>query len=470
MLQPGALLPWWKTLGGARPRLKGGFVKAELRAGHNFLASKAKAGVKHIATKGAETAAEVADILTKDSRFQSSNTNDGFISVIVTSPTRSTRKHAATLFEVERDLPLLNGFSTTVKKSQLKKLIKDLPAEARINVDRPIQYQDPHKSMAIMMDGPPVTGPTETAAIRLPGLDKVWAQGYTGKGQTVAIIDSGIYPHPDLKDKVVGWVDIAEGKKKPLDPFGHGTHVAGVLAGSGVKSEGKVHGVAPDVNLVGVRITSVSEAIKALQWVMDNREKYNIGVVNMSLGDYAAKSYKDDPWAQATQKAIDMGLTVVVAAGNEGPNSKTISTPGILPGVITVGAYDDKGTPEIKDDTVASFSSRGPTIDGLPKPDVLAPGVRVFGTLSPGSTMDNRDLPHVAKDYVAISGTSQATPMVAGLAAILKQANPKLTHADIQKIIIQSAIKNLPDDVNAQGAGLVQADKALDLALHWQTA
>ncbi|MEW6278901.1 MAG: S8 family peptidase [Candidatus Eremiobacterota bacterium] len=397
-------------------------------------------------------------------------TPDNKVPVIVSVPGHSRRMarlcERCLGVEDAEQLPLVNGFIAEIEPEKLKDLRDRLPAEARVAVNARIHFDKPLKVL-------PMIAPDDSEARgnyspTLPGIQKVHEKGFTGKGQTIAVIDSGIHPHPDLKDRVVGWMDISNEKRpKMVDPYGHGTHVAGVAAGSGVKSAGKYQGIAPEANLVGVRITTVAEAIKALQWVIENKEKYGITVVNMSLGDFATKSYKDDPWAQATQKAIDAGLIVVVAAGNEGPQPSTISTPGTTPDAITVGAYDDKATPDDpKDDTVAGFSSRGPTaVDHLQKPDILAPGVRVFGPLSPGSKLDVPELPHQGKDYFAMSGTSQATPMAAGLAALLKQANPKLTHHDIKKILVASADHNLPDDGNSQGAGLINAEKALDLAL-----
>ncbi len=394
-------------------------------------------------------------------------TADKNVPVIISMPKGQDCNFASMGLKKTGDVPLVNGSIFEVAPDQLASLRERLPQDAHVAINARIHYDMPLKVL-------PMIGPEENSrgqySPSLPGIEKVWEKGFTGKGTTIAIIDSGIYPHADLKDRVKGWVDLSTEKKKNMtDPFGHGTHVAGLAAGNGSKSAGKYKGIAPEADLVGVRITTVVEAIRALQWVIENKEKYNISVVNMSLGDYATKSYKDDPWAQATQKAIEAGLTVIVAAGNEGPQPSTISTPGTNPDAITVGAYDDKGTPDNRaDDTVASFSSRGPTaVDHLNKPDILAPGVRVFGPLSPNAKLDVPDLPHVGKDYFAMSGTSQATPMASGLAAILLQANPKLTHKDIKDILIKSADHNLKDDANAQGAGLINAEKALDLALSW---
>lgn len=372
---------------------------------------------------------------------------------------------------LREDLPLINGVSAWIGKNQLEKLIEKLPQGAHLSVNYPLTYEGPFTNHRVIFqeaaEDQSDAGPTETSAVRLPGLDRVWEQGFTGKGQTIAVIDSGIFPHADLKDRIVGWMDFAEGKKKPADRYGHGTHVAGVAAGSGVKSQGAIKGVAPEANLVGVRIASIADAIKALDWVIANKDELNISVVNMSLGDIPTRGWKNDPWAQATQKAIDAGLTVVVSAGNEGPNPGTIATPGILPSAITVGAIDDRGTLDPSDDDLTRFSSRGPTIDGLGKPDVVAPGKRVFSTLAPSSSFDIATFPKAEGGYFAISGTSQATPMVAGLVAILKQANPDLTQADLQAILKESAHKYPNLQKASVGAGLVQADHALELARNW---
>jgi len=370
-------------------------------------------------------------------------------------------------FRISGELPLVNGFTAEVEPKQVNTLLKALPPGSRVAVDRELDYPDPR----FLFPTRPKEGQGKDpgaldVSTALIGIQKVWDQGYTGKGQTIAIIDSGIHPHPDLKNKIVGWVDLKDGEPKPMDTFGHGTHVAGIAAGTGAKSAGTVKGVAPDADLVGVRITSVAEAIKGIQWVIENKEKYNISVLNMSLGDFATRSYKDDPWAQAAQKAVDAGLIVVVAAGNDGPSEGSVSTPGTHPDVITVGALDDRRTLDRGDDTVADFSSRGPTsIDGLTKPDLLAPGVSIFGPLAPGATLDVPELPHIGTDYFAISGTSMATPMVAGLAAILKQANPDLTHHQIKEILVKTADLYLPEEPNVQGAGLLDAAEALEVAL-----
>lgn len=363
------------------------------------------------------------------------------------------------------ELPLVNGFSTYIEPKNLKYLAELLPDGSSLTLNSKVRYPE----IPAMSDSDSeVQGGGRVE--RLPNIEKVWERGFTGAGQKIVIIDSGVHAHPDLKDKVVEWVDFSREKKTSmLDTFGHGTHVAGVAAGSGSKSNGEIKGIAPEAEIVGLRITTKAEAIKALQWCVENKERLGLGVVNMSLGEVARRGAQFDPWAVAVQKASDAGLTVVVAAGNEGPNVGSVSTPGIEPSAITVGAYDSKGTPELEDDTVWRKSSQGPTIDGLMKPDVLAPGVSIFGPLSPKSQLGTEPVPRRGNDYFAISGTSQATPMISGLVAILKQANPDLSSEEIKSILkkasaappIHPALGHPAQD----GAGLVDAEKALDLAL-----
>ena len=404
---------------------------------------------------------------------QSDLTDDRRVPVLITFPkgvnSSCKEQTSCPLYNVDErlELPLVNGFSTYVDPQNLGLLAEFLPDGTSMTLNNRVKFPDIPQ---LMSDSDDVPQGIEGRVERLPNIEKVWQRGFTGAGQKIVIIDSGIYPHGDLKDKVVEWVDFSKEKKtRMFDDYGHGTHVAGVAAGSGAKSNGEISGIAPDADIVGLRITTKAEAIRALQWCVENKERLNLDVVNMSLGEVARRGHKFDPWSVAVQKASDAGLTIVVAAGNEGPGPGSVSTPGIHPSAITVGAYDSKGTPELDDDTVWRKSSQGPTIDGLKKPDVLAPGVAIFSTLSPKSQLDINALPHRGHDYLAISGTSQATPMISGLAAILKQANPDLDSAGI-KAILKEASGEAPIHPTLgtpapDGAGLVDAEKALDLAL-----
>ena len=400
-------------------------------------------------------------------------TSDRRVPVLITFPdqVKSTCRKDTACPHIPNDerleLPLVNGFSTYVEPKNLPYLAEFFPAGTSLTLNSKVKYPEIPQ---LMTDTDMIPQSGEGRVERLPNIEKVWDRGFTGKGKKIVVIDSGIHPHTDLKDKVVEWVDFSRQKHSTMmDDYGHGTHVAGVAAGSGTKSNGEIRGIAPDADIVGLRITTKAEAIKALTWCIDNKERLGLDVVNMSLGEVARRGHKFDPWAVAVKKASEAGLTVVVAAGNEGPEPGSVSTPGIDPSAITVGAYDSKGTPELDDDTVWRKSSQGPTIDGLHKPDVLAPGVAIFGPLAPKSQLDNEAFPHRGRDYFAISGTSQATPMIAGLVSILKEANPDLDTPAIKKILSKASA---PAPVHPtlgtpapDGAGLVDAEKALDLAL-----
>jgi serine protease AprX len=359
---------------------------------------------------------------------------------------------------ITSELPLVNGFTVEISPKKLQQFTKLLSPDANVRVDSKLRFPDP-QSLIPLPDtkGPKDETDAKNVYIETLGIQKLWDKGYTGKGVGVCVIDSGIESHDDFGGRVTGWKDMSGDKKESnYDPFGHGTHVSGIIGGSGAASEGKIKGVAPDCNLIGVRITCVSEAIKAIQWAIENKEKEGIDILNMSLGDYAIKSYKDDPWAQASEKAIDAGLIVVVAAGNEGPGEKSVSTPGIDPRVITVGAYDDRKTPGTGDDTIYENSSRGPTtMDNITKPDLLGPGVKMYSTLSPGSTLDIADMPHIGARYIEMTGTSMATPVIAGVCAILKSADRTLTHDRVKTLLKETAVKMPELDDNAQGAGRV---------------
>jgi len=319
-----------------------------------------------------------------------------------------------------------------------------------------------------------------SVALQTTGVDRLWEKGYTGKGVTIAVIDSGIHPHRDFvdsetgKSRILEFVDLIGNKKEAYDDLGHGTSVAGIAAGNGSSSGSKFKGAAPDAGIVGIKAfasnwsADASDVVKGIQWAIENKEKYNIRVLVMSLGGPVECSYRDDPVAQAVEKAYEAGIVPVVAAGNEGPRPRTICTPGNDPLALTVGAVDTAGTVEREDDDLARFSSKGPTMyDGLSKPDMVFPGVDITAPLSPGSVFDDdSDYQHVEGGYVTMSGTSMAAPGVAGVVADLIQANPDLTPADIKAILTETA-ENVASYLseNMQGRGILNATKALEKAL-----
>src|SRR5699024_3418075 len=243
--------------------------------------------------------------------------------------------------------------------------------------------------------------------------DQLQENGLTGEDVTIAVIDTGIHPHADLEGRIKAFKDLVGDQDQSYDVNGHGTHCAGDAAGNGAASDGKYKGPAPDANVVGVKVLnkmgsgSLSTVIDGIEWCIQNEAEHAINVLSLSLGSEATQPAEDDPVVQAVDAAWDEGMVVCVAAGNSGPEEQTIGSPGTSPKVITVGAADDHNNTDRSDETVADFSSRGPTIDGLPKPDLLTPGVDIVYLRSPNSYLDKTNkAARVDSNYVSLSGTS----------------------------------------------------------------
>ncbi len=291
---------------------------------------------------------------------------------------------------------------------------------------------------------------------RPEGVNLAHDQGITGEGVTVAVIDSGVDPDADLGERIKRFRDFTSNRRKPYDPKGHGTHVAGIIAGQNTE----VPGIAPGVDLVACRIANEKQAIQAIDWVIANREKYSIDVLNLSLGTELKTPPEDDEFVKAAERAVDAGLVVVAAAGNECRDrvcASTVSSPGVSPKIITVGSLDDRGTPSRKDDVVWENSSRG--AEGSGKPDLVAEGTKVLAPLAKDSRYAT-GLQETAR-YVALTGSSQAAPMVVGAAALMLQVNPALTHNDIKEILIETAERLPSSPYTAQGAGRLNLSAAL---------
>ena len=319
--------------------------------------------------------------------------------------------------------------------------------------------------------------------------------GVTGAGIGVAVIDSGAYYHDDLWDSIVEWAEFTEDRKlNPViitrsfsyDYYGHGTHVAGILAGTG-KTQPAFTGTAPGADLIVLKVLGsdgtgpLSRLLRALDWVGQNAARYNIRVVNLSVGHPVYESYTSDPLCIAIEALVRRGIVVVAAAGNYGRLSDGtqvyggIVSPAHSPYVITVGAMNPRGTPERGDDVMATFSSRGPTLfDGLVKPDLVAPGVFAASLLAPSSTLhdnfpqltiDSRlyDSHRGADDYYVLSGTSMAAPVVSGIVALMLEMNPSLT-PNLVKAILQHTAEDRGYDLMTQGAGYANAPGALEAA------
>lgn len=290
---------------------------------------------------------------------------------------------------------------------------------------------------------------------------------YEGVGVTIAVVDTGIHPHPDFGGRIVAFADFVGSRASAYDDNGHGTHVAGCAAGDGGKSAGRYRGPAPGALLVGVKVLNklgsgtMSGLLAGVDWVIRNKDRFQIRIMSMSLGATAGRSCADDPLCQAVGKAWEAGIVCIVAAGNEGPEPGTVASPGINPLAITVGAMDDQETAERGDDALAPFSSRGPGPEGVHKPDLLSPGVAITAPRSPNSYIDKQQPgARVGQWYLTLSGTSMATPIVSGVAALLLEARPDLTPMQV-KARLQATAEDwgyLPDE---QGAGYIDADRLL---------
>ena len=284
-------------------------------------------------------------------------------------------------------------------------------------------------------------------------------EGFYGQDITIAVIDTGVAPHNDLvknKNRIIAFKDFVKNKEKPYDDNGHGTHVAGIIAGDGYSSRGKFAGIAPKANIVAIKALdeygggSVSDIIAALSYVIEKKNELKIKIVNLSLGTIPNSSQSRDPLCKAVEKTIDNGLIVVAAAGNNGPDNESILSPGISREVITVGAVDDKRTIDPSDDEIAHFSSRGPTLDGEIKPDLVAPGVNI-------QSLSNSKL----DSYSSLSGTSMATPLVTGSVALLLNKYGNLSQKEVKKRLV-NACYDLKDKETNQGAGVLNSENLFE--------
>jgi serine protease AprX len=254
---------------------------------------------------------------------------------------------------------------------------------------------------------------------------------YSKNDVVVAVIDTGIdAAHVDLDGgKVIGWKDFVNNRATPYDDNGHGTHVASIATGTG-EGNPAYKGVAPGAALVGIKVLdangsgSMSNVAAGIDWAISNKDVYGIRVINLSLGT-SGSSDGSDSTSQAVNRAHDAGIVVAVAAGNSGPAKKTIGSPGAAAKALTVAAMADPGE---KGFNLASFSSRGPTADGRTKPDIAAPGTNITAAKSGTSNQ-----------YVTYSGTSMATPFIAGTVALMLDANPSLTPDQVKSYLFTMA-------------------------------
>lgn len=360
--------------------------------------------------------------------------------------TQEEEEKLLSIASIKYKIPLINSFVIIINEKDVDK-IKNFKSLKTI-------YQNSNISMQM------------NKAREIVKADIAQDMGYSGEGIGVAIVDTGISKCNDFiypNDRIVAFKDFINNKKTPYDDNGHGTHVAGIAGGNGTNSDGRYKGIAINCNLIGVKVLNeegqgnASDVLAGLQWIMDNRKKYNIRIVNLSIGTNNT-SY-NDPLVKAVEKMWDSGIVITIAAGNDGPKKFTINSPAISKKVITIGSSDDsKYSSNIWGNPMVNFSGRGPTMQCVIKPDVLAPGVDIVSCLS--SSISNQSNNVIEQNYYALTGTSMSTPIVSGAIALLLEKYPELEPNDV-KLMIKKCCKNLHLPKNQQGWGLIDVYKLL---------
>ena len=372
-----------------------------------------------------------------------------------------------------RQLPIITGLAIDLPNQALPTIASN-SLVARISMDR------------VTAGANERTGATVGAAAVRQQL------GYDGAGVGIAVIDSGVASaHDDLGSsngqRVDRFVDFVNGRTTPHDDYGHGSHVAGIVAGNGYDSGGARSGIAPAARLIVLKVLDgegrgrISDVIAALDYAVSHRTSLNIKIVNLSVATGVYESYDSDPLTLAAKSAVSAGIVVVAAAGNNGRSSSGsnqyagITAPGNAPWVLTVGASSHMGTTNRSDDTIAAFSSRGPgAVDYGAKPDIVAPGVGIESLSDPASRLYLVASPYLLNGtvntsylpYLSQSGTSMAAPVVTGTVALMLQANPSLTPNQIKAILQYTAQVDPDYDTLTQGAGFLNAKGAVELAAY----
>jgi serine protease AprX len=311
------------------------------------------------------------------------------------------------------------------------------------------------------------TGPhtPSDAFLQETGSTRLAAVGDTGQGVTVAVLDTGIDNLPDFSGRLVGGVDLTNGNNPYQDSYGHGTFVAGLIAGNGASSNGQYSGEAPGAKLVSIKVagadgtTHLGTLISGLEWAADHQRSYGINVLNISLGFQPTKSTVSNPLDQAVEAVWNSGIAVVASAGNAGPFNGTILSPGDDPLVITAGALDDMATASITDDEMNDFSGVGPTSpDGWVKPDLVTSGRSVVSLAAPGSTIYNNHASALvgSANFVG-SGTSFSAAITSGAAALVLADNPGLTPDQIKARLLGSTSPGPLGNPFADGHGALDA-------------
>ncbi|MCI8993593.1 MAG: S8 family peptidase [Eubacterium sp.] len=265
-----------------------------------------------------------------------------------------------------------------------------------------------------------------------------YKRGYFGRHNTIAVLDTGIARHDDLRDQVICFKDFVQQRNSAYDDNGHGTHIAGIIAGSGEKSNGRYMGIAPASDLIILKVMDsfgngkTERFIQAIDWMIRYRKKYGIRIANLSAGMiYDASDLGQIKLLQAVEQLWEEGIIVMTAAGNNGPNKQTITVPGMLRTVITVGSSDDREIKKRGGRLKAGYSSTGPTRQCIVKPELLAPGTNIVSCAFRNN------------GYSYKSGTSMATPVAAGAISLLLEKYPYLEPADVKVRLYERLKSNL---------------------------
>ncbi len=375
---------------------------------------------------------------------------------------------------VSREFPIISAVSVILDREQVSQL--GSYDDIRVSEDRTVTTQSNNSKFII-----------DTLITTQTRANIVHQWGLKGDGVRIAVLDSGMlltgnqgsHIRYDTRNYGRVWakydaVNGEEHRKLDDDANGHGTHISAIIASSLRDDRGNYNGMAPDADLLSIRAFdedgrgSYSQVLDGLNWVYQNRVKYNIKVLNLSLGAKVQSAYWHDPINLAVMKLWDAGIVVVTSAGNEGSDFGTVSVPGNNPYVITVGAATDSYTPyDYSDDRVTTFSAQGPTFEGFVKPDIVSYGGHVAAKFNKSVVKGRFKELEEGDDYHAISGTSQASAVVAGTVALMLQHNPYLSPDDIKCRLIASAREGVKDAQGqyaspfAVGAGMVDAYNAI---------
>jgi len=311
-------------------------------------------------------------------------------------------------------------------------------------------------------------------------LDCAREKGINGNGIGIAIMDTGIFPHPDFTGRLTAFYDVLHGRTDFYDDSGHGTHVSGIAGGSGASSNGLFAGVAPKCHLIGVKVLdhlgngAIRDVINGIGWILENKERYHIRVANISVGSAPGNSSNENKYLiEAIERLWGAGVVVVAAAGNGGPKAGSVGLPGSSRKVITVGACDDHIPIRLGNGNMVDYSGRGPTEECVLKPDIVAPGGHIVscralnGRISLGRIQKNRNyintadrIPYHSYWYTEKSGTSMATPMVSGAVALLLSKYPQMSVREV-KIRLKNTSTDLGLPHGQQGWGRLDIEKLL---------